>query len=384
MKNIMINIFDTDLVWKGAIDNVKSLVHRTSWHEIVNSEMTISRTAQNADQLAIGRIVVVNNDLKKALFIEEITANAADDYFNIYLMPLKGLLNWRIAHPTDSGSFTATTQAEVMMMLVYRNLYSQGRDNDRKFWNKAGTINMLSVAAFKTYGDQLDLTVDWETGLLGDLLIQVANAFDDVAGKYPIGWNLYIKDDLTGYEFDTYKTTNRSIRQATNNPVVFSEDYNNIKDASYDHSLRDFANMAYVTWNDGTNDQTTAIANRKNKQTIGFDRKEVLLDSDFETANQVKADGMAELNRRPYVQTFTAEILDNPNTMSTYGIDWFLGDIVTVQTKSILQNTTISVDAQITEIEEVYDSGEYSINATFGDAKLTLIKKIKQAIKQKK
>jgi Siphovirus ReqiPepy6 Gp37-like protein len=384
MKSVQINIFDTDLVWKGTIDNVQSLVHRSSWYEIVNSELTISRTAQNVEEMQIGRIIIVNNDLKKALVIEDMTANVADDYWNFSLIPLKGLMNWRICHPTDSGSFTATTQAEVMMQLVNKNLVTQSRDNDRKFWNTAGTVNLLSVASIKTYGDSIDYTVDWETGYIGDALTQIANMFDDVAGKYPIGWNVYIKDTLDGFQMDTYKATNRTIRQAINNPVVFSEDYNNIKDATYFNSLRDFYNMAYMTWNNGTTDQTTAIANQKNKQTIGFGRKEIILDSSLETVNAVTAEGRAELNRRPYVETFTAEILDNPNTMSTYGINWFLGDIVTVQTKAVKKNTLISVDTQITQIEEIYDNGEYTINATFGEAKLTLIKKIKQAIKQKK
>ena len=37
----------------------------------------------------------------------------------------------------------------------------------------------------------------------------------------------------------------------------------------------------------------------------------------------------------------------------------------------------------ITAIEEVYDDGEYSINATFGEEKLSFIQLIKNAINQK-
>jgi vacuolar-type H+-ATPase catalytic subunit A/Vma1 len=69
--------------------------------------------------------------------------------------------------------------------------------------------------------------------------------------------------------------------------------------------------------------------------------------------------------------------------MSTYNEDWIVGDIVTVQSKQIIKNNLISIDAQITEIEEIYDSGEYTINATFGEGKLSLIQLIKQAIEQK-
>jgi hypothetical protein len=384
MKTIQINIFNNDLVWKGAIDNIKSLVHRKAWYEILNSELTISRTAQSIEEMQLGRIVVVNNDFYNALIIEDMTANVADDYWNFNLIPLKALLNYRIAHPVDSGSFTAIKQAEVMMQLVSKNLVTQGRDTNRKFWNTAGTINMLSVASMKQYGDSIDFTVDWETGPLGDTLIEIANMFDDVAGKYPIGWNIYINSTLTGFVMETYQATNRAINQTILPPVVFSEDFNNIKDATYFNSMKDFNNVAYINWNDGTNDQTTAVLNTKYKSIVGFNRKEVILDSSKEKANDVTNEGRAALNRRPYVENFTAEILENSNTMSTFGVDWFLGDIVTLQTKAIKKNQVISVNAQIIEIEEIFDSGEYTINATFGEAKLTLIKKIKQAIKQKK
>ena len=42
-KLLQINIFDNDLIWRGAIDAVKSLTHRTSWHEITTSELTIGK-----------------------------------------------------------------------------------------------------------------------------------------------------------------------------------------------------------------------------------------------------------------------------------------------------------------------------------------------------
>ena len=95
-------------------------------------------------------------------------------------------------------------------------------------------------------------------------------------------------------------------------------------------------------------------------------------------------EGKSELNKRPHIESFTAEILNNKNTMSTYMKDWFLGDIVTIQSKHIKKDELLSINAQILEIEEVYDSGEYSINVTFSEGKLSLISLIKNAISAKK
>jgi len=69
--------------------------------------------------------------------------------------------------------------------------------------------------------------------------------------------------------------------------------------------------------------------------------------------------------------------------MSTYKEDWDLGDIVTVQSNNVLKNNLITIDSQITEIEETYDSGEYTISATFGEGKLSFVQLIKQSIDQK-
>lgn len=384
MKNIQINIFTNNLVWMGAVDEVQSMVHRSSWNEIVNSEITISRNAAGVDEMQVGRFVIVNNDLNKVLIIEEKNANLSEGTWDFILIPLKGLMNYRIAHPTDSGSFTAMTQSEIMMQLAWKNLYSQGRDNDRKFWNADGTINLFSVAAFKQFGEIIDFTTTWETGLLGDAIIEISKMFEDTPGKYPVGWNVYVKSTMDGFVFDAYQATNRSIRQAVNPPVIFSEEYNNIKDATYTKSIKDWVNVGYVRWNDGTTDQTTAVSSKKQSSNIGFNRKEIILDSDKATSSQAANDGKAELNKLPIVETFTAEIVNNPNTMSTYNQDWFLGDIVTIQSKEILKNTLISLDAQIIEIEEIYDSGEYSINASFGIGKLSFVKFIKNEIRRRR
>ena len=63
------------------------------------------------------------------------------------------------------------------------------------------------------------------------------------------------------------------------------------------------------------------------------------------------------------MNAFIAEIIDNENTMSTFNIDWFLGDIVTIQSKEL----NVSVNAQVVQTDETFENGEYSISATFNE-----------------
>lgn len=382
-KRLIINVYDTDLVWKTQIDSVHSLIHRTSWHEMPNSEMRISKTAEGIKELQTGRILVINNQKDKALIIEEMTTTLTDDYWTFNLIPLKAMLNYRICHPTDTGAFAAYQQSEVMMIIPYNNLVSQVRDEHRKFLDSTNTKNMFGVTDLKLYGDEIDFTVDWKTGYMGDAIVSISKMYS--AGKFPVGWNVYINESFTAFHMDTYAARNKTINQTTLPPVVFSEEYGNIKDANYTYSIKDWRNVAYMNWNNGTADQNTPVGNTTHGATRNFLRKEIIIDSSKKTNTEVVNEGRSELNKRPHVESFTAEILNNENTMSTYGTDWILGDIVTIQTRSLkkYQDQILSIDAQITEIEEIYDNGEYSINATFGEGKLSFIQLIKNAINQK-
>lgn len=386
MKKLTINIFTNDLVWMGQIDSVKSLIHRSSWHEIPNSELIVSKTAQGVEELQVGRILVVNNQRDKALIIEDIGASLDDEFINFNCIPLKGMLNYRIVHPTDSAGGLAWTQrfqSQVMTWIMYDNLIKQTRDTDRYFWNNDRTKNMLQLAFLtREFGDTIDYKVDWNTGLMGDAITSVAKMYG-VNTTVPLGWNIYITENYDAFEFDVYHGRHKHIHQTTLPPVVFSEEFGNIKNATYEYSIKDWRNVAYMTWNDGTADKNTPVGNTSRGATVSFNRKEIIISSSKEVAGEVVSEGQSELNKRPHVESFTAEIINNDNTMSTYKEDWDLGDIVTIQSKEILKGTLITIDSQITEIEETYDSGEYTISATFGEGKLSFVQLIKQSIDQK-
>ena len=386
MQKLTINIFTTDLIWMGQIDSVKALIHRTSWHEIPISELTISKTAQGMEELQIGRILVVNNQRDKALIIDDLNVSLTDEYITFNCVSLKGMLDYRIAHPSDAGVFEAKKQAEIMMNIVSGNLITQTRDNDRKFWNTAGNVNMMKIAPLKLIGNTIDYTVTWETGLMGETISAIAKN-----SQNPLGWNIYITEDFTAFEMDVYQGIQKHRDQVIRNSVVFSEEFGNIKSADYEYSIQEWRNVLYMffTTKEKVGEETIEtinnlpVYNTTHGATKSFNRKELTFNSSKVHFSQVKTEGETELNKRPHVESFSAEIINNENTMTTYKKDWDLGDIVTVQSSEVLPNTLISLNAQITEIEEIYDSGEYSINATFNQRKLSLIQLIKNSIEQK-
>ena len=380
MENLIVNVYDRDLVWKAQVEDIQNFVHRTSWHEIAYSEMRISKRAQGLEEIEIGDILIINNDRTKALIVEEMHTTLMENFWTLNLLQLKGMLNYRVCHPSDLGTLTARTQSAVMMIIPFNNLVSQVRDKDRYFWNKALTENLFGVVDIKEFGTVIDFTVDWNTGYMGDAIVTVAKM--NAIGTYPIGWNVYVSSDFKYYHMDTYQGVDRTIHQTAVPPVVFSEEYGNIKDAAYTYSIKDWRNVVYMTWTNGTTPTNTPVGNTTYGATKSFLRKELIVSSSKKTSAEVQAEGRSELNKRPHIESFTAEIINNKNTMSTYGEHWKLGDIVTVQAK-VFEDTLISVDAQVTEIEEIYEGGEKTINATFGEGKLNLVQLIKNAINQK-
>ena len=138
MTKLQINIYTTDFVWMGIVEDVKSLVLRSSWHEIINSELTVNRYAQGVEELQLGRVLVINNDREKAVIIEDMNTSLNDEFWNFTLIPCKALMNYRIANPTDSATYTQKRQANVMMNLVKDNIVENTRDTKRKFLGADG------------------------------------------------------------------------------------------------------------------------------------------------------------------------------------------------------------------------------------------------------
>ena len=273
------------------------------------------------------------------MIIDDLNVSLDDDYINFNCVSLKGILDYRIAHPSDSGVFTAKKQAEIMMNIVSGNLITQTRDNDRKFWNSAGNVNMMKIAPLKYLGNTIDYTVTWETGLMGETITNIAKN-----SQNPLGWNIYINDDFSAFEMDVYQGIQKHVEQVIRNPVVFSEEYGNLKNADYEYSIQQWRNVLYMyfTTKEKIGEETIEtinnlpVYNTTHGATKSFNRKELTFNSSKVHFSQVKTEGETELNKRPQVESFNAEIINNENTMSTYKKDWDLGDIVTVQSSEIL------------------------------------------------
>jgi hypothetical protein len=79
-----------------------------------------------------------------------------------------------------------------------------------------------------------------------------------------------------------------------------------------------------------------------------------------------------------FTQDFFLEGQVLTNSPFVYEKDYDLGDIVTIQNLE----WGVTRDARITEIKEIYEPGGFQIEATFGESRPTLIKRLKQELSQ--
>ena len=118
---------------------------------------------------------------------------------------------------------------------------------------------------------------------------------------------------------DVWYGRHKHINQTALPPVVFSEEFGNIKDASYEYSIKEWRNVSYMIWQDANDVQKESpVGNTEHGATVSFNRKEMIIDSSKKTSGEVINEGRSELNKRPHVQSFSAEIINNANTLSAH------------------------------------------------------------------
>ena len=191
---------------------------------------------------------------------------------------------------------------------------------------------------------------------------------------------LLILDDI-GYrfnlvdgkiQFDTYTGTDRTSTNTANTKAVFSLDLDNLKSTSYLDSDADCKNLVYVGGQGEGETRTIATVG----STSGANRYEGFTDArDISDSAELTARGLSDLVLP--TNSFVAGV--NPASNLTYGVDYDLGDIVTIKDN----NLGISLDARITEVTEYYQTGiTNGLDIVFGNAVPTIFNILKSQNKK--
>lgn len=345
-KQKLIKVYDTNLQRKGAIDVYRSLIWTRKYKEAGTVELHAALTPRNLRLLEMGNIVTMTGSVESA-FIESI---AADDYSNE--ITAKGrMLSSGLARRGIKVVVTLTgvTYENAMRMLV-------------------------DIAAISSTTPLPFLQLGKEIGLGGEVTFQVSYKdlyvyLTKLSACSNLGFRVRADYKNKIFYFEVYEGKDHSENQTGNKRVIFSEVYKNINKATYTANRQNYKTHAIV-FGDGEGTARTVMEATIDAQATGWERRELMVD-----ARDISRDGMTtaqyqsaliqrgneKLAEYGIVECLEANTL--PFVNFSYKKDYDLGDIVTVNKKA----WGIEMDKRITEIQEIYENGGFSIVPTFGD-----------------
>lgn len=381
------------------IDRYESFMITRSWHGIGDFELRINRYMQGADELLKGRIIIPYNQLDKVYIIRhreiELDENGkASENWIIKGYQLKSIANQRVTVPPAATAYdNKKADAETVMKHYVDRNFVNPVDPKRK-------IPSLTIAP----NFQRGKTISWQSRYK-----DVGEELEEISQATGIGWNIYLDYENKKFVFDVYEGRDVTAGQTVNPPVIFSPEFESIKSQGFVDSDMEMKNVGYIGGQgEGKDREIILIGDAE-----GLDRLESFVDArdvDEEeggaNGESLEERGQRKMDELKTEQYFEAQILSpvtrtitsyqhdtfvNPyqsigkatrrqELYSTfhYGVDYDLGDIPTIQNKS----WGVTMDARITVLKEIYETGGFKLEAVFGQDRPTLISKIKDKFNQ--
>lgn len=340
-----VKVYDANLQRKGVIDVYRSLIWTRKFFEAGTVELHAALNSRNLSLLQEGNILAMTGSVEAA-FIEGM---AADDYSNEITATGRMLSSGLARRGIKTViSFKNGTYEEAMRRLV-----------DAAAISNSDPLPNLQLGELAGLGDAVTFQVSYkDTYTYLTKLSQCSN----------LGFR--VRPDFKNkiFYFEVYAGKDHSKSQSQNKRVVFSEIYKNLSKATYTSNSQNYKTHAIV-YGDGEGTARTVVTATIDADASGWDRRELMVDArdisaDDLTAAQYKEAliqrGNEKLAEYGIVEALEATTL--PFVNFAYKEDYDLGDIVTVNKKA----WSLEVDKRITEIQEVYENGGFSITPTFG------------------
>lgn len=374
MKPIRILTPPLDLL--AEIDDYESLLFTRRWHEVGEFELRINRHKRHTELLQRGNLIMLGANRNKVGIIRhreiELDENGKKtESWLVKGIALKGVAAQRIVVPPANDSHDrASGAAESVMKHYVSNHIVNPADVKRK-------IDMLVIALDQQRGS----SVSWESRFknLADELIEISKANG-------LGWDVFLDFQQKKWIFDVYEGRNLTVNQTENPPVIFSPQFESLKQLSFVESDYNYKNYGYIA-GQGEGEERRVV---EVGEAEGLSRIETFIDArdvaeqDENQQALPEAEIIAKLQQRgqqkllEFAEEFFLEGQILTNSPFKYEIDYDLGDIVTIQNRE----WGVTRDARITEIKEIYEPGGFQIEATFGESRPTLVKKLKQELAQ--
>lgn len=149
--------------------------------------------------------------------------------------------------------------------------------------------------------------------------------------------------------------------------IIFSEKKKNLVEGKVTDDNTNYKNVAYCAGKGENEDRLITVLGNY----TGFDRIEVLIDlNNIEDPDELNQEGQKKLDTYRTIQSIEGKIYQTPNMK--YDEDFFLGDIVTLESDGVYE------DKRIIQAKEIYERNNKTVELGFGDKVPTLAEQIKK------
>lgn len=359
----------------GIVDTAKSIIWHCCYYDVGDFEIYCPCTPENVALLEVGNYVTRPNDDNVGLIESlQVTYDAQNGRMLVVSGRMaKSILTRRIIYRISGTSVSPTILSgnveTAARSVVTANAISCPFDSARN-------ISILELGA---HSGTTDVIIDDE-GNPTTKQVTYENLMswtDEFLREYGIGSRV-ILSAAGKLQFVCFKGRDKSIDNLQGNePVIFSQQFDNLISSNYQYNEADYKNAALIG---GEGEGTARFCALYIPQQTGFERREIFIDAsqtsqtyedehgdeqtltDAEYIAQLQGIATQQLAESRITETFDGEV-NVTNNVYKYGIDYSLGDIITIEDNEI----GLYINTRIIEVTEVQDDNGYNISVVYGN-----------------
>ena len=389
---VKLEVFTFSFERLGMVEKYDSLQYTQQFQDQGSFQLVCPKTKENVELLQSDRFIWIENEVAGIIQYFE-KERDTDSQITVKGNLIVGILDWRWVYPC----FTKTANPATLMELVVNNHCINPSDVNRKLPSLViGTdeVIMLSSVTFQKTGGS------------------VLEAEQKLAEANNLGFDVRFNPrNENKLKFVVLQGKDRTMNNKDgNDPVLFSRTLNNVVKGDYVYNDGDYKNVALVAGEaiDGSDNENANRriyeVHRSSRVVKGFERKELFVDardlqstySEDQTTKDEEGNDVTEsvekkmtdeeynatllqrgnekIGETSIEESYTGEIRTDAKTAFHYGVDYFLGDKVTVLDEEL----GITIDVVVTEMEINVDKTGYTYTPTFGNSIPTVLERIER------
>lgn len=358
----------------GIIDTAKSIIWSIPYYGIGDFEIYAPFTAEHAKFLAAGHYVT-RQDEKNIGIIEHINITyspqdgrmiVASGRFGKALLTRRLIYNLNgnsISPVISSGNVEAAARA-----LVNSNIIAAADSARNVSFIELGPLSGLTAVIVDANGNATQKQTSYSN---------LQEYTDEILQEYAAGAYMGFNRATQKLQYIVYVGEDRSINNAAgNDPIVFSQDYDNLLSTNYDYNEQALKNTALIG---GVGEGAARYMEELAGSATGINRREVFIDASdqsktyesgettLEYSNDVYSKMLISKARQQLATLVTVETMtggvDITNSGLEVGVDFYAGDIITIQDNELGKY----INARIVKVTEVQDDNGYNIAVEFGE-----------------